>query len=300
MTEPDAFDDHWLALRAAADDRARDAAGADEQLAAALAGDGERTALHVLDLGSGTGANLRRLAPRLGHGQRWTLVDHDRALLDKLETRLAPWLERHDARLATDGDALVVDAERFDVRVHRLERDLATALDTLPFAASDLVTCSALLDLAGADWLDALGRHVADAGCAALFALSYDGRVVWSPRLDDDDAVHERFDRHQRTDKGLGRSLGPDAAARLAARLRERGVAVSTPRSDWTLGGDDVALQRELVIGFARAAAEIDPAFAERAARWRDARLVRLDASDASLVLGHIDVFVPPPPARAR
>jgi spermidine synthase len=37
--------------------------------------------LRVVDLGAGTGANLRRLAPLLGSGQRWTLVELDPALV---------------------------------------------------------------------------------------------------------------------------------------------------------------------------------------------------------------------------
>jgi len=295
MSETDSFDDAWLALRESADDRARDVAGVDDALKTALDAGGERTETRILDLGSGTGANLRRLAPRLGHAQHWTLVDHDAALLGRLEARLAPWAERHRATLAEDGDALVIRADGFDVRVSRVRADLATSLDTLPYAAADLLTGSALLDLAGADWLDALARLAADNSCAVLFALSYDGRMIWSPRLDDDRAVHERFTRHQRTDKGLGPSLGADAAARLAERLGAHGLAVSVPRSDWTLGADDADLQRELAIGLARAATDIDPTFAGRAERWRDARLAHIDERVSALVVGHVEVFVPPP-----
>ena len=300
MSDPDSFDDAWLALRQDADDRARDAAGIDDVLSDALGANGpdgsdgsghERAATRILDLGSGTGANLRRLAPRLGHDQHWTLVDHDAALLDRLETRLGPWAERHAASVETDGDALVVRAERFDARVHRRRADLSSALDTLPFTASDLVTGSALLDLAGTDWLDELARLAARGGGTVLFALSYDGRLAFSPPHEDDETVRERFHRHQRTDKGLGPSLGPDAAAHFAEALDAHGPTVSTPRSDWTLGAEDAELQRELTRGLARAAAEIDPAFAERAERWLDARLAAIESGESSMIVGHVEVF---------
>ncbi len=53
------FSADWLALRAGADARARDT-GLAERLKSHFAG---RSALRVLDLGTGTGANLRATAP---------------------------------------------------------------------------------------------------------------------------------------------------------------------------------------------------------------------------------------------
>ena len=79
------FDADWLTLREAADRRARDET-LPERLCAAWR---RRGWSRVVDLGSGTGANLRYLAPRLPSGQRWTLVDHDPRHLDRLR-RLEP------------------------------------------------------------------------------------------------------------------------------------------------------------------------------------------------------------------
>ncbi len=69
----------WLALREPVDHRSRAA-----DLVAPLAEWwGSRPVQRVLDLGSGTGSNLRYLAPRLAGEQEWTLVDRDAALLDQ-------------------------------------------------------------------------------------------------------------------------------------------------------------------------------------------------------------------------
>src|SRR5215471_20251345 len=48
----------------------------------------------IVDLGAGSGANLRWLAPRLGGEQAWCLVDHDDALLGAAERALRAWGER--------------------------------------------------------------------------------------------------------------------------------------------------------------------------------------------------------------
>jgi len=293
------FDDGWLALREGADDRARDAALERTLLRALHLRKRGRSgaaggATRVLDLGSGTGANFRRLAPVLGANQHWTLVDHDRDLLGRLEARSRLWCETHRATLSSEGDAVTVTGARFDARVERRAAELATELDQLPFEGADLVTGSALLDLAGAAWLDALAARCAGAGAAVLFVLGYDGRVRWTPSFADDGDVHARFDRHQRQDKGLGVALGPDATGHFAAQLRVHDLDVRTATSDWALDDAEIALQRELADGFANAAGEIDPDFIDRAATWIDARRRALEAAPAArpatTLIGHLDV----------
>src|SRR3974390_1267119 len=82
----------------------------------------------VLDLGAGTGANVRYLAGKLPLPQRWLLVDHDERLL-----RLAP---------------KVWPSRRLDLH--------EAVLDGSLFKGRALVTASALLDLVSDAWLEAL------------------------------------------------------------------------------------------------------------------------------------------------
>lgn len=70
------FDPTWLALREPADHRSRNQDVADA-LAARFA---LRDSVNVVDLGCGTGSNLRAMAELLPKNQSWTLVDHDPAL----------------------------------------------------------------------------------------------------------------------------------------------------------------------------------------------------------------------------
>ena len=71
------FSAEWLALREPVD-----AASRNLELTTRLLNWRQRfNTLPVLDLASGTGANFRFLAPRLGGGQHWRLIDHDSKLL---------------------------------------------------------------------------------------------------------------------------------------------------------------------------------------------------------------------------
>jgi SAM-dependent methyltransferase len=263
----------WLSLREPADHAARPRA-LTESLARRFASAGR---LRVLDLGAGTGSNLRYLAPRLPCAQRWTLVDHDRLLL----TRAVEACES-----ANRGGWPAVELETSVLGL--------AALSELDLTAFDLVTASALLDLVTADWLQRTVNQCRQAGVTVLFALSYDGRARWDPADPKDDIVRAAVNAHQRRDKGLGPALGPAAGSTAAELLMAAGYRVSVESSPWCLGPADAALQEQLIAGWASAAAEQDPSLAAPVHHWAARRRAHLAAGRSRLRLGHVDVLAEP------
>lgn len=277
----DAFSPDWLALREAADHRAR-AIRLVERLRAQWRARGWT---RIVDLGSGTGSNLRYLAPRLPGPQRWTLVDHDADLL---------------ARAGAAGT---------DAEVRCVHGDLTEA--GLPAAAqADLVTCSALLDLVTEDWLDRLARACRAAGCGAYLALTYDGVMEWSADGSggdgpatasdaEDAAIRDAVNAHQRRDRGPATALGPAAAAAAEARFRTVGYRTWRLPSPWRLGPEDRALALALIDGWEDAALDLSPppAAARRIRAWAQRRRRTAAAGGFELTVGHQDLLALPPPA---
>lgn len=314
MSRPTAaarFSADWLHLREPFDAAARDAAQSRLALQARLARwrlqacASVDAPLRVLDLGCGTGANLRWLAPRLGGLQQWMVVDHDAALLRRWPQE---WASRSGGRSGSDrpagavrlDDRLRFTGAGFEAEIVRRRLDLAAALERLPWHAAQLVTASALIDLPGADWLGRLAAATADFGAALLMALSVDGRHRWIPHDPDDGAAADAFRAHQRRDKGFGGpALGPDGAPVLAQALRDRGYRVFTARSDWLLDGGQapaLALQRALVDGIAAAAVEQSPGSAALMHGWRQRRQAL--AVRTVLRVGHVELLALPPSGR--
>lgn len=251
----------WLALREPADAAAR--AGG---LLAELRLPSADATLEIVDLGAGTGANMRWLAPRLACRQRWLLVDDDDGLL-----RRAP------AAAATR-------------RV-----DLAVGLPDVELPPGGLVTASALLDLVSDRWLHALAAHCSAARISVLFALTYDGRIEAAPFDDFDSDLRALVNRHQRRDKGFGPALGPAAAAATLAAFEAQGYVLRTARSDWRLEPAHAALQSALIDGWAAAAVEMAPEDEPAIERWRVRRLEHVAAGRSQLRVGHVDVVGRPP-----
>jgi len=263
------FSAGWLALREPFDRAARNGTVLDAVAMAFM----DVPAVAVTDLGCGTGATMRAIAHRLPARQSWRLVDNDMALLEKASM----W----GAATAPAGASITT-----------VEADLAAVIEHV-LRDCDLVTTSALLDLVSAAWLDRLVASLERLPCPFYAALSYDGAVALSPASRYDGEAIAAVNRHQRTDKGFGPALGPDAARKAPERLRAAGFTVIEGRSDWQFGAADRAIQMEILAGWAGAARETgaDPAIIDQ---WLGERQGHVAAGRSQMRVGHVDFFATP------
>jgi SAM-dependent methyltransferase len=275
------FSDAWLTLREPADHRSRN-----PKLARALARhfDGWRP-VTIVDLGCGTGSNLRAIAPLLGPEQHWTLVDNDPALLEAAIVKLTAWADGAD-RLPDNGLALFKGAKRVNVtfRFADLARDLDAALGP----SANLVTASALFDLVSAEAIAKFAAAIAQRKSAFYTVLTYDGDQRWLPEHEADSAMIDAFNAHQTSDKGFGPAAGPDAPDALSEAFAAAGYSVTEGDSAWRLGASDEALIAELAHGFADAVRETGRIPELTVADWRS-------VSRTGAIVGHTDTLALPP-----
>jgi len=273
------FDARWLDLREPVDHRSRN-----EELARALARRFADRAIAVLDLGCGTGSNLRATAPLLGPVQHWTLVDHDPALLQAAIQRLSSWADTAECR----GAELALSRRGKQILVRLRSADLARDLEPVLAVEAELVTASALFDLASADFIAEVAAAVARSRAAFYTVLTYNGVQRWTPKHEGDGAMAAAFRRHQAGDKGFGAAAGPMAPSLLAAAFDAAGYWVSDGDSGWRLEAGDEALIAELAAGFAAAVGETDLVPQVKIAEWQ--ALPRTGA-----LVGHTDTLALPP-----
>jgi SAM-dependent methyltransferase len=270
------FSPEWLALREPVDHRSRNA-----ELGRKLS-EHFRTAGHVsiVDLGCGTGSNLRATAPLLPAEQYWTLADWDPNLLQAASAALQGWADR--ARQAGDTLLMEKDGKKIVVTLRRV--DLAHDLDQVLQGNVDLVTASALFDLVSGDFIARAAPMVA--GCRAAFytVLTYNGVQTWTPEHPADAELLEAFHLHQRSDKGFGPAAGPKAPTMLDGAFRASGHTVSEGDSPWVLGLEEQRLIGDLAAGFAAAARETGRVNPATIADW-------LEIRRTGAVVGHTDTL---------
>lgn len=273
------FSPEWLALREPVDHRSRDHALA-RRLTARFDG---RPSVEVVDLGCGTGSNLRATFALLPNDQNWTLVDYDTRLLAAARERLATWADK----AAPHGEALTIDKAGKRLTVRFRAADLTRDLDDVLGDGPHLVTASALFDLCSEGFINRFAAAVAARKAAFYTVLTYNGEQIWTPAHQADDAMTAAFHAHQTTDKGFGRAAGPKAPDALAVAFLAEGYAVEAGDSPWRLGQADASLIRDLSTGFADAVAETGRIDRATIAAWRAIQRT-------GCVVGHTDTLALP------
>ncbi len=266
----------WLALREPADAAAR-ARELVERLRRVVPAN---EPLEMHDLGGGTGAMGRWLAPLLPGPQHWIVHDRDRDLLELAVTELpGP---------AADGEGVTVEIRHSDI----------TKVPPGDLAAATLITASALLDMLTEDELTDLVTGCVAPGCPVLITLSVVGHVELHPAEPLDRRVAAAFDAHQRRPTPRGRLLGPDAVARAVDQFSRRGSEVLFRSSPWRLGASDADLAVEWFVGWVRAAREQEPGLADEISGYEDRRLAQAAAGQFAVMVDHADLLVLPTDTR--
>ncbi len=276
------FSAPWLALREPVDHRSLNEAVRE----AALEGFDGHDIARILDLGCGSGSNLRAMAAFLPRIQEWRLVDHDAALLAAAASALQAWADAHEfeadgaLRLEKHGKTLFATFELVDISA-----GVAPLLRT----PVDLVTAAAFFDLVSPAWIEAFALALIEREIPLYATLTYDGVEVWRPQHAADAPMLEAFRAHQASDKGFGAAAGPDAIDCLTTAFRAAEWEVQLGQSAWILGAADAALIDRLALGSAEAVRETGRVGEAEIADWLASRR-RADAC----VIGHTDFMARP------
>jgi hypothetical protein len=262
----------WLALREAADAAAR-ANDLVERLTRQLPATGPWV---IHDLGCGTGAMARWLAPMLPGAQHWILHDHDADLLDVAASE--------PPGPAADGGAVTLETRTSDI----------SQLSPRDLAGSTLITASALLDILSAEELSALITVSVGAGCLVLLTLSVLGRVELTPAEPLDRRIAVAFDAHQRRITERGRLLGPDAVAVAVEQAARLGAEVLVRPSPWRLGTSEAELAAEWFTGWVGAACEQEVELAASVVPYTRRRLAQAAAGELRVTVDHADLLISP------
>ena len=110
-----------------------------------------------------------------------------------------------------------------------------------------------------------------------------------------DTEILDAFNRHQKTDKGFGNALGPDAARKAIAAFKNAGYMIVSAPSQWQANATKhAAFLRMLLYGWAEAAREIEPTKVKSIDRWLKKRFTQIVDKDLEVTVGHQDFFAVP------
>jgi hypothetical protein len=233
---------------------------------------------------------VRYLAKRLSRDQHWLLIDTDPRLLAQVRLQMTTWAAAEGHLLDGDrGQLLIRNASwscSVDTRCAELTADVLSEI-AVPGC---LISASALLDLVSEEWVAQLARRCRGARAVVLLALTYNGHVSCVPHDPDDEAIIALVNRHQRTDKGFGPALGPEAVECTRRTFSALGFDVECDASEWVLAPEALELQARLIEGWVEAASIIAPAHKAFVEKWGNRRLACVNDGRSAITLGHDDL----------
>ena len=277
------FSAQWLALREPADHRARDRALQNkvcEQLASIART--EQRAVRLIDLGCGSGSNLRALATSLPPQQHWTLVDYDPLLLAAARAALIDWADQ----IISDSTNLTLRKNNKTIEIEFAQVDLARDIERVLAWPADVITAAAFFDLVAETWLV---RFCQALRTTLYTVLTYDGSERWLPAHRADASILKAFHAHQKTDKGFGVAAGPEAASIMQRELTARGFQVALAPSPWQIDQTEAAFIQALATGSAAAVRETGLLNEQDVAQWLAARI-----GAQHCTVGHWDILATP------
>jgi SAM-dependent methyltransferase len=242
----------------------------------------EQRAVRLIDLGCGSGSNLRALATSLPEQQHWTLVDYDPLLLAAARAALIAWADQ----VISDKAVLTIRKSGKTIDIEFAQVDLARDIERVLAWPADVITAAAFFDLVAETWLI---RFCQALRVTLYTVLTYDGNEQWLPAHHADDAILKAFHAHQKTDKGFGVAAGPDASAIMKRELATRGFQVTLAPSPWQIDQAEAAFIQALATGSAAAVRETGLLNAQDLDKWLAARVTAQHCT-----VGHWDILATP------
>lgn len=284
----DEFAISWLDARESADVRARDV-GIVELIGQFRNG---LESINVVDLGAGTGALFRYLAPKLGGQQTWRFIDNSDVLRQQIPSRLTAWVAETKLSIKIGKNLWCVgnDSEKYCVFYE--QKDFGKGFDEFRVKPQPhLITASALLDLVSGSWIEELTAFCLRMGASFYGCLTYDGKIEWSPSHPGDTKLLQLLNQDQKRDKGLGPALGPDSLPFVTQSLASRGFSIELASTPWVLGPDDVELQYALLSQWTKLFENAAVWRPQEFYNWKKFRLETMVDSGSCLEIGHYDIW---------
>lgn len=240
--------------------------------------------LRILDLGSGSAANVLHLAGAFNAKQHWTLVDRDSFLLHQVAVNLQSLLS--SASQEPSYEIFSEDFYNSDARCFS--------------KVYDLVVANAVFDLNSMTQFRLLIRtlnRTQPRSTLLYFTLNLDTDLQFHPLDSHDHLARDLFHKHMCRRQHFGRAMGPKSAKLMASTLETFGYRVKVGPSPWVAQSDSRFIDSYL--DFMQDCRTDFSRISEEKRKLYDAWLLRRKAQnlrgELSLRVGHLDIFAERP-----
>ena len=288
------YDDliQWLAHRFTCDAEARHP-GIEHQFLAFF--EQHQTPLKVVDVGSGTGANVRYYFDRIPHEQEWILIEQNEQLRDECcrslvafaQERGYHWQQQDGTFLLTD-DQKTATVQLMSGRIEHIEQ-------LADLARTDVVTANAVFDLLSFEQFDTLVGKLVQHEVCLLATLNY-YETSFLPFSEEDHRFMRWYHMHMKRPQPTGIAMGPDCSEEMLDLLAQHHMMIEQEGSQWHLKKNATTMHHYLLHFIEHAVAELSLSADEQRDfdTWLTHRKSLCRQRQLEIIVDHSDIFAYP------
>ena len=255
-----------------------------------------QTSLKIVDIGSGTGANVRYYFDKIPHAQEWTLIEQSTYLLEECRHSLSAFAQEHNYSWQAQGDAfLLTDTEEKTATIKLVPGRLEHIEQLTDLPHTDVVTANAVFDLLSFEQFDALVSTLARHDVCLLATLNY-YETSFLPFSDQDHRFTHWYHMHMKRPQPMGIAMGPDCSAEMLDLLAQHHMMIEQEGSQWHLKKCDLTMHRYILHFMKQAISELSLSQEEQRDfnAWLDRKKELCRQRELEIIIDHSDIFACP------
>jgi len=194
--------------------------------------------IQIVDLGCGTGSNVRYYMEQFPQNQTWYCVEEDAGLKEMFWQNISQVAREENYELEKKGDMLKMTKSGHEMEIHFIEGNLMQLDGLVDLLRTDLILANAVFDLFSETQFTELIHTISHHSLSLLFSLNYEGMKFFPP--EEDDAFYiEQYNAHMKRPQDFGQGMGPDASHLMESVLKRALADVKAGESIWEIGERD-------------------------------------------------------------
>ena len=254
-----------------------------------------QTPLKLVDVGSGTGANVRYYFDRIPHQQEWILVEQDARLRDDCRQSLAHFAEQRGYDWQPQNDTFQLTDGQKTATVTFVPGHIERIEQLVDLSQTDVVTANAVFDLVPFEQFDALVGKLVQHDVCLLATLNY-YETSFLPFSEHDHRFVGWYHMHMKRPQPMGIAMGADCSEEMLDLLAQHHMMIEQEGSQWHLKKNATTMHHYLLHFIEHAVAELNLSADEQqdVERWLEHKKKLCRERELEIIVDHSDIFAYP------
>ena len=283
----------WLQERYSEDEKARSKKIEKDVVSFVEGIDQTINELHLLDIGSGLGANLLYYSENLPFNQNWILLDKDEKLLNISEKYITNnlvnkgWTSKKPLQ-----DTMTFTKNGIIIKFALKNGSLLELDELIDLQMIDIITANAVFDLLSFNHFTNFVKVIKEYHLPLLSTLNYHS-MVFRPTTPVDSKFIELYESHMTRKQEFGKAMGPNCSNLMSVSLQKDGYRLSKEESNWKISRNNTKILSHILTFMKDSMLEIleETTNLENFSEWVKQKTRMIDNKSLSLQINHFDIF---------